>query len=63
MKAIKQFQGVPDGGIYPVTYEPGDDVPPELHATARHFSGQGPEGAPAAKQPEPPDTKPPKAKA
>lgn len=39
MKAINRFQGVPNGEIYPVTYEPGDDVPPELEATARHFAG------------------------
>lgn len=40
MKAIKTFQGVPDGEFYPVTYEPGDDVPPELEASARYFAGQ-----------------------
>lgn len=39
MKAIKRFQGVPDGEFHPVTYEPGDDVPPELEAAARHFAG------------------------
>lgn len=39
MKATKQFQGVPNGEFHPVTYEVGDDVPPELHATARHFAG------------------------
>ncbi|MDA8521985.1 hypothetical protein [Acidovorax sp. NCPPB 4044] len=46
MKAIKEFQGVPNGEIYPVTYVPGDEVPPELHATARHFGALGSGGAP-----------------
>lgn len=39
MKAIKEFQGVPNGEFHPVTYKPGDDVPPELQATARYFAG------------------------
>lgn len=37
MKAIKQFQAVPDGEFHPVTYQPGDEVPPELEATAHYF--------------------------
>lgn len=37
MKATKQFKAVPDGEFHPVTYEPGDEVPPELEATARYF--------------------------
>lgn len=47
MKAIKEFQGVPNGEIYPVTYAPGDDVPPELHATARYFAGDAADSGPA----------------
>lgn len=50
MKLIKEFQGVPDGEIYPVTYGPGDDCPPELEATARHFG--------ALELPTPPDQPP-----
>ncbi|WP_202413840.1 hypothetical protein [Duganella sp. CY15W] len=30
MKFKAQFQGVPNGEIYPVQYEPGDECPPEL---------------------------------
>jgi hypothetical protein len=30
MKFTKVFRGVPDGGIYPVEYQPGDACPPEL---------------------------------
>lgn len=37
MKATKQFKAVPDGEFHPVTYEVGDEVPPELEATARYF--------------------------
>lgn len=42
MKVIKGFQGVPNGAIYPVTYHPGDECPPELEATAQHFAEHGP---------------------
>ncbi|WP_426195092.1 hypothetical protein [Massilia sp. DWR3-1-1] len=34
MKFTKVFRGVPDGGIYPVGYQPGDECPPELEAAA-----------------------------
>ena len=34
-KFIKPFRGVPEGEIYPVEYEAGDDCPPELIAGAR----------------------------
>lgn len=34
MKFIKIFQGVPDGEIYPVEYQPGEECPPELEAGA-----------------------------
>lgn len=37
MKVTKPFDAVPPGEIYPVTYQPGDECPPELEATARHF--------------------------
>jgi len=35
MKLKRQFRGVPKGKIYPVTYGPGDTVPPELVAAAK----------------------------
>ncbi|HBZ07469.1 MAG TPA: hypothetical protein DEP03_14205 [Massilia sp.] len=34
MKFTKPFQGVPDGAIYPVHYQAGDECPPELMASA-----------------------------
>lgn len=34
MKFTKPFQGVPDGQIYPVQYQAGDECPPELLASA-----------------------------
>ncbi|WP_185626027.1 hypothetical protein [Burkholderia cenocepacia] len=30
----KDWRGVPDGEIYPVAYEPGDECPPELEFAA-----------------------------
>lgn len=30
MKFIKQFKGVRDGEIYPETFQPGEECPPEL---------------------------------
>lgn len=47
MKAKTQFKAVPAGEFHPVTYEPGDEVPPELEATACHFESLA-AGAPAA---------------
>lgn len=38
MKVIKQFDAVPNGGIYPVTYMPGNECPAELEATMLHFA-------------------------
>jgi hypothetical protein len=35
LKFTKQFQGVPNGEIYPRTYEAGERCPPELEAGAR----------------------------
>lgn len=34
MQLIQPFLGVPDGEIYPVQYQPGDECPPELEAAA-----------------------------
>jgi hypothetical protein len=34
MKFSKPFRGVPDGEIYPVDYEAGNECPPELLASA-----------------------------
>lgn len=34
MKFIKAFKGVPEGEIYPVEYEAGDECPPELESAA-----------------------------
>lgn len=35
MKFIKHFDGVPAGHIYPLTFKPGDECPPELEDVAR----------------------------
>lgn len=53
MKATKQFKAVPNGEFHPVTYEPGDEVPPELEATARYFEALEDDeaGAAGAKKP------------
>jgi hypothetical protein len=34
MKFTKPFRGVPDGQIYPVNYQAGDECPSELLASA-----------------------------
>lgn len=34
MKLAKPLLGVPNGEIYPVQYEAGDECPPELEAAA-----------------------------
>ena len=34
MQFTKPFQGVPNGEIYPVDYQPGDECPPELESAA-----------------------------
>lgn len=36
-KLIKLFRGVPNGAIYPVEYQPGDECPEELEAGAREL--------------------------
>lgn len=49
MKLTKPFRGVPDGQIYPVQYQPGDECPPELEAAATAFGAMdapAEEGAP-----------------
>ncbi|MGV3679773.1 MAG: HeH/LEM domain-containing protein [Acidovorax sp.] len=49
MKVTKPFDAVPNGEIYPVTYQPGDECPPELEATARYFDAlEGDDGGPDA---------------
>jgi len=35
MKLTKAFRGAPDGAVYPVDYEAGDDCPKELEHAAR----------------------------
>lgn len=36
-KLIKAFRGVPNGALYPVEYEKGDECPPELEEAAREL--------------------------
>lgn len=35
MKLTKPFRGVPDGEIYPIQYDAGDECPPELLDAAK----------------------------
>lgn len=35
MKFTAPFRGVPNGAIYPIDYQPGDECPPELEDAAR----------------------------
>ncbi|QOY96339.1 hypothetical protein IM543_11255 [Massilia sp. UMI-21] len=50
MKLTKPFLGVPDGEIYPVQYEAGDECPPELETAAIALgAADAPEGAEPAK--------------
>lgn len=55
MKFAQIFFGVPDGAIYPVEYQPGDDCPPELLAAAQQLGvlnlETAPETAPEEKPP------------
>jgi hypothetical protein len=56
MKFTKVFRGVPDGGIYPVEYQPGDTCPPELVHAANEVDAveaEKPIGQPAILAPEP----------
>jgi hypothetical protein len=41
MQFTKPFQGVPDGEIYPVQYQPGDECPPELESAATELGAFG----------------------
>jgi hypothetical protein len=41
MQLVKPFLGVPDGEIYPVQYQPGDECPPELEAAATELGAFG----------------------
>ncbi|WP_257624521.1 HeH/LEM domain-containing protein [Variovorax boronicumulans] len=52
MKLTKPFKGVPDGEIYPVEYQPGDECPKELEAGALSLGALGDDeggGAPTSK--------------
>lgn len=40
-KFTKPFYGVPDGEIYPVQYEKGDEIPPELLDAAKEAGAVG----------------------
>ena len=40
-KFTKPFYGVPNGEIYPVQYEKGDDIPPELLEAAKEADAVG----------------------
>jgi len=42
MKLNKPFKGVPDGEIYPVEYQAGNECPPELEAGARELDALEP---------------------
>ncbi|TQK10244.1 hypothetical protein [Herbaspirillum sp. SJZ107] len=57
MKLAKHFQGVPDGKIYPVQYQPGDECPPELEAAAAELgalNADAPAPVDGGDQPTPP---------
>lgn len=49
MKFKKDFRGVRDGDVYPVTFKPGDECPSELEAAALEL---GAVEKPRAKKPE-----------
>lgn len=42
-KLTKPFYGVPDGEIYPVQYQSGDECPKELEAAAKSVGALAPE--------------------
>ena len=46
MKATKEFRGVPNGEIYPVTYNPGYEIPAELSEAAVEAKCAEPEKPP-----------------
>jgi hypothetical protein len=41
MQLVKPFLGVPDGEIYPVQYQPGEECPPELESAATALGAFG----------------------
>lgn len=41
----KEFRGVRDGEVYPTTFEPGDECPPELVGAAQSLEALEPEEA------------------
>jgi len=41
MQLVKPFLGVPDGEIYPVQYQPGEECSPELEAAATELGAFG----------------------
>lgn len=52
MQLAQPFLGVPDGEIYPIQYQPGDECPPELESAATALgafddAGPAPDGASA----------------
>jgi hypothetical protein len=52
MQFKQPFKGVPDGEIYPVDYQPGEECPPELEASATAlgaFDEPGAVSAPAGR--------------
>lgn len=51
MEVKRVFRGVPKGQFHPVTYNPGDTVPPELAAAALSVGADQP--APEGSQPPP----------
>jgi len=55
VKVIKQFDGVKDGEVYPVTFNPGDEVTGDLAAVAIKEKWAEAEGEAVAK----PETKAP----
>lgn len=64
MKFIKPFYGCTDGAIYPVQFEKGDTVPPELAAAAieagaAKANGRSPNPAGAKVPDNPPSETPP----
>ncbi len=54
MKFTTEFRGVPNGLIYPVSFAPGDECPPELRDAAISL---GAVAAPAAPEVKPKEKK------
>lgn len=61
MQFTKPFQGVPNGEIYPVNYQPGDECPPELESAATDLGAfENPEEGGAGADAVPSLAKPPR---